>query len=163
MDVRDVPQMQRWLRWLEWLEQWGYLTAGLSFLVVGMMTFVYSWAAFFTTLHSGVLRASLVLTNDLLFVIILLELFRTVVNFLKSHVITLQPFLYVGIIAGTRRILTSGMQLVQLEQMSDVLFERYLWDVGANLVIVFVLVVGLSLFHWMGRYQTDASKSLPVV
>ncbi len=144
MNMLHPPE--RWLKRLEWLEQWGYLTAGLSFLLLGMVTFVYSWVAFFSVLDRGVLAAGLILTHDLLFVIILLELFRTVVNFLKSHVITLEPFLYVGIIAGVRRILTSGTQLIHLEQVDQELFRLYLWDTGANLVIIFVLVVALYFF-----------------
>ena len=144
MNMLQPPE--RWLKQLEWLEQWGYLTAGLSFLLLGMVTFVYSWVTFFSMLDRGVLAAGLILTHDLLFVIILLELFRTVVNFLKSRVITLEPFLYVGIIAGVRRILTSGTQLIHLEQIDRGLFELYLWDTGANLVIIFVLVVALYFF-----------------
>jgi uncharacterized membrane protein (DUF373 family) len=146
---------RRWVRWLELLEEWGYLTAGLSFLLAGMVTFVYAWFAFFAALGSGVLHAVLLLTNDLLFVLILLELFRTVINFLKSRIVTLEPFLYVGIIAGTRRILTSGTQLVHFEQMERELFDRYLWDVGANLIVVFVLVLGLVL---LGRYGTRLDR-----
>ncbi|MEW6325503.1 MAG: phosphate-starvation-inducible PsiE family protein [Nitrospirota bacterium] len=146
MELRQAPEGL--LAWLEWLEQWGYITAGLSFLLLGMLTFAYSWVTFFATLNAGILKAVLILTNDLLFVIILLELFRTVVNFLKSRVITLEPFLYVGIIAGLRRILTSGTQLIHFEQMDQELFERYLWDAGANLIIVFVLVLGIFIFKY---------------
>jgi uncharacterized membrane protein (DUF373 family) len=93
------------------------------------------------------LQAALTLTNDLLFVVILLELFRTVINYLKSHIITLEPFLYVGIIAGIRRILTHGSQLIHFEEIRPEVFELYLWDAGANLAIVFVLVVGLYVFR----------------
>jgi len=78
---------------LEWLEEWGYLTASLSFLLLGMITFVYGWYAFFISFWSGMVEAALHLTNNLLFVVILLELFRTLLNFLKSHTVTLEPFL----------------------------------------------------------------------
>ena len=50
----------------------------------------------------GLLPAGLKLLNDLLLVIILLELFRTVVRFLQTEVLT-EPYLAVGIIAWTRR------------------------------------------------------------
>lgn len=160
LEAGAKQQARHWVRWLEVLEEWGYLTAGLSFLLVGMVTFVYAWVAFFSALDAGVLGALLLLTNDLLFVLILLELFRTVINFLKSHVVKLEPFLYVGIIAGTRRILTSGTQLVQFEKMDQLLFERYLWDVGANLIIVFVLVLGLVLLIRWGGVDAQAPSKL---
>src|SRR5581483_5843517 len=51
------------------------------------------------------------LIHDLLLVIILLELFRTIINFLKTKIITREPFLYICIIASTRRILTRELRL----------------------------------------------------
>jgi len=153
----EIQETKHWLKWLEWLEQWGYLTAGLSFLLLGMLTFAYAWYTFLITLEAGILKAALTLTNDLLFVVILLELFRTVVNYLKSHVITLEPFLYVGIIAGIRRILTHGSQLIHFEQISWDVFKLYLWDAGANLAIVIVLVVGLYVFR-CGSSEAKAGR-----
>ena len=149
MDNRKEDEEKDWIRRLVWLEKWGYLTAGLSFLVLGMVNFLYGWYAFFVTLHAGVFHAALALTNDLLFVLILLELFRTVINFLKSHVITLEPFLYVGIIAGIRRILTGGALMTNLETMSVDAFNRYLWDIGLNVVIVLALVFAVFVYHWV--------------
>lgn len=142
-----------WIHILEILEKWGYLTAGLSFLVVGMVSFAFAWYEFLTTVQDGVLRAALILTNELLFVVILLELFRTVINFLKSRIITLEPFLYVGIIAGTRRILTGGAQLSALETLSQEAFDRYLWDIGLNVIIVLGLILAVFMYSWKGRPQ----------
>ncbi len=51
------------------------------------------------------------LLNDLLLVIILLELFRTVIRFLQTEVLDLEPYLAVGIIACTRRVLTASAEL----------------------------------------------------
>jgi uncharacterized membrane protein (DUF373 family) len=131
------------IRLMEWLERWGYITAGLSFLVLGMVVFAYGWYVFYIKLDSGVLSASLLLLNDLLLVIILLELFRTVLNYLKTHTVTLEPFLYVGIVAAIRKILTTGAQETVLGTASDAQFERYLWDVGLNGLLVVALVVAL--------------------
>jgi len=153
MDDRKGDGAHEWIHTLEWLEKWGYLTAGLSFLLLGMVVFAYGWYAFLVHFQSGVLHAALVLTNDLLFVVILLELFRTVINFLKSRVVTLEPFLYVGIIAGTRRILTGGAHVTNLETVSDLAFNRYLWDIGLNVLIVLGLVLAIFMYNWKGRPQ----------
>lgn len=136
-----------WMWGLLFLEKWGYVTVGLSFLVVGMVSFANAWYAFWVTVQSGVLKSAVVLTNDLLFVLILLELFRTVINFLRSQVITLEPFLYIGVIAGMRRILTSGSDLTDMHLVSTEVFQRYLWDVGLNVVIVIVLVLAIFLYR----------------
>jgi uncharacterized membrane protein (DUF373 family) len=78
-----------------------------------------------------------------LLVIILLELFRTIINFLKTKIITLEPCLYICIIASTRRILTTGAQIANLEDLTDQLFHRYLLDVGTNVLVILALVIAL--------------------
>jgi len=153
MDDRKADDVHDWIHTLERLEKWGYLTAGLSFLLLGMIGFAYGWYFFLITFQSGVLRAALILTYDLLFVVILLELFRTVINFLKSRVITLEPFLYVGIIAGTRRILMGSAHVPNLETVTDPAFNRYLLDIGMNVLIVLGLVLAVFMYNWKGRPQ----------
>lgn len=145
MDNQTERPFRFSIQLMESLERWGYITAGLSFLFLGMVVFVYGWYVFYETLSDGVLRASLILMVDLLLVIILLELFRTVLNFLKTHTITLEPFLYVGIVAAIRRILTTGAQEAVL-QSSDQQFNRYLWDVGLNGLLIIVLVLALFVY-----------------
>jgi uncharacterized membrane protein (DUF373 family) len=128
---------------MEALDGWGYITAGISFLALGMVVFVHAWYVFAITVGSKVVPAVLGLLHDLLLVIILLELFRTIINFLKTKTITLEPFLYICIIASTRRILTTGAQIANLEYLTDQLFHRYLLDVGANVLVIVALVIAL--------------------
>lgn len=129
---------------METVDGWGYVSAGVSFLALGMVVFVHAWYTFAITVGVRVLPAVLALVHDLLLVIILLELFRTIINFLKTKVITLEPFLYICIIASTRRILTTGAQIAYIEELTDLVFQRYLLDLGAN-VFVIVLLVGAVL------------------
>ena len=89
---------------METLDGLGYITTGFSFLLIGMVVFADSWYVFFLSVGSTTVPAVLALVHDLLLVIILLELFRTIINFLKTKVITLEPFLYICVIASTRRI-----------------------------------------------------------
>ncbi len=154
MAERTDKPMKAVVSWMKWLEQWGYMTAGFSFLVLGMLVFGYSWVAFGTTVKAAFLPAALTLVNDLLLVIILLELFRTIIRFLQTDVITLEPFLNIGIIASVRRILTSGAELAHLTEVPEELFQRYLWDIGLNVVVVVVLTLASYLVH---RSQADAT------
>ncbi len=130
---------------LEALDGWGYLTTGFSFLVIGMVVFLHAWYLFATTVMANAVPAVLALVHDLLLVIILLELFRTIINFLKTKVITLEPFLYICIIASTRRILTTGAQIAYMEELTDLVFNRYLLDLGANVLVIVALVVAVFL------------------
>ncbi len=143
--MRDkTDTMKEWLSRMEWLDRWGYITAGLSLLFLGMLIFAQSWVTFaLTATKTGLLPAGLRLLNDLLLVIILLELFRTVVRFLQTEVLALEPYLAVGIIACTRRILTGSAELSHLPQVTSELFNRYLWDVGVNVAVIMVLIIAV--------------------
>lgn len=139
------PRQNLWIRWMETLDGLGYITAGFSFLLLGMVVFAHAWYAFFTKIAAGVLPAALSLIHDLLLVVILLELFRTIINFLKTHVITLEPFLYICIIASTRRILTTGAETAYSENLTTEVFHRYLLDVSVNVLVIVALVVAVFL------------------
>ena len=130
---------------LETLDGWGYVTAGFSFLALGMVVFINAWYMFVTTVSGRVLSAVLALIHDLLLVIIVLELSRTIINFLKTKIITLEPFLYICIIASTRRILTIGAQIAYTEDVTDPVFHRYLLDLGANVLVIVALVLAVYM------------------
>ena len=150
--MENGPRQNLWIRWMETLDGLGYITAGFSFLVLGMVVFAHSWYTFVTRVTAGVLPAALSLIHDLLLVVILLELFRTIINFLKTHVITLEPFLYICIIASTRRILTTGAETAYSEDLTTEVFHRYLLDVSVNVLVIVALVFAV----FMARKVTKA-------
>lgn len=78
---------------METLDGLGYITTGFSFLLIAMVVFAHSWYVFILSVRSQAVPSVLALVHDLLLVIILLELFRTIINFLKTKVITLEPCL----------------------------------------------------------------------
>ena len=144
--------MRRWCGYMEWLDRLGYATAGFSLLILGMLIFLHAWYLFLVVLFTkpgevALLPAGLKLLNDVLLVIILLELFRTVVRFLQTEVLTLEPYLAVGIIACTRRILTASAELSHQLKMTDMQFYQYLMDVGLNVIVILVLIVAVYLIR----------------
>jgi len=154
-----TEQMKKWLDRMEYLDRWGYITAGLSLLILGMLVFAHSWFKFVTTAvaKGALLPAGLQLLNDLLLVIIVLELFRTVVRFLQTEILTIEPYLAVGIIACTRRILTASAELSHLPAISDIEFNRYIWDVGLNVAVILVLIIAVFIVSCQKRGQTPAA------
>jgi uncharacterized membrane protein (DUF373 family) len=137
--------VKQWVRWMQYLDRWGYITACLSFLLVGMLVFGYSWVAYVQSVNEAFLPATITLLNDLLFVIILLELFRTVLGFLQSDRIRLEPFLHVGIIASVRRILTAGAEFSHQDTVPEEIFHHYLLDMSLHVIVILVLMVALYL------------------
>jgi uncharacterized membrane protein (DUF373 family) len=146
--IHRMEVMKRWCSYMEWLDRLGYATAGLSLLVLGMLIFAHAWYTFAMKAGLiGLLPAGLKLLNDLLLVIILLELFRTVVRFLQTEVLTLEPYLAVGIIACTRRVLTASAELSHLPAITETQFYQYLMDVGLNVTVIMVLTLGVFLIR----------------
>jgi uncharacterized membrane protein (DUF373 family) len=151
-----VTTRQSSIELMERLETYGYVSVGVSFLVLGMAVFAYGWFDFIQSVRGHVPRAVLVLLNDLLLVVILLELFHTIVNFLRTREISLEPFLHVGIIAAVRKILTVGAEMVLVETVDHERFNQYLFDVGVHGLVVLALVAGLY-FYRASRRQLPAS------
>ncbi len=147
--MRDRAEtMKQLLSWMGWLDRWGYITAGFSLLILGMLIFAQSWYTFVTAAtHTGLVPAGLRLLNDLLLVIILLELSRTVARFLQTEILALEPYLAVGIIACTRRILTASAELSHLPQITSELFNRYIFDVALNVAVIMVLIIAVFVLR----------------
>ena len=88
--------------------------------------------------------------NDVLLALIVMELMWPIVRFLKRKPFSLNPFLYIGIISATRRILmieaehsmlsTLGGHAEQWQELWPVLAE-----VGTNVAIILVLAIALRL------------------
>lgn len=149
---------------LEALDGVGYVTTGMSFLAVSIVLFVRAWYVFVIAVGSDAVLAVLGLVHDLLLVIILLELFRTTINFLKTKVVTLEPFLYICVIASTRRILTTGAQISYMDELTDVVFNRYLMDLGANVLVVMGLIIAVYLSRRASLpAMNERTETTPVV
>lgn len=132
---------------MEKFDKFIYLMTGISFLIIGVGAFFYSWFIFASEIQKGFLHSILKLINDLLLVMIIMEILRTVINYLKSQDILLEPFLYIGIIAATRKMLTAGAEISFTEINNDQTFYRYLLDLGVNALVVVALGIALYLIR----------------
>ena len=160
-DRKEV--MKRWCGVMEWLDRLGYLTAGFSLLVLGMLIFAHAWYVFITKAGTiGLLPSGLKLLNDILLVIILLELFGRSSGFCRPRC-WLEPYLAVGIIACTRRVLTASAELSHQLNMTETQFYQYLMDVGLNVTVIMVLVVGVFLVRIRSIVSGVAASSLGVL
>jgi uncharacterized membrane protein (DUF373 family) len=139
--------------WLARAGQMAYIAVGISFLIVAILTLVFAWINFLSGLGKGnVLPAVVSLINDILLILIILEVLETILSYLQNHIILLEPFLYIGIIAAIRRILASGAYLSILEgSVNKDLFYAYLWDIGMNTMVIVALVFSVYLFSRRGK------------
>jgi len=83
--------------------------------------------------------------NGVLFVVIVLELLRTVLAHFHDSTFHLKPFLIIGIISVVRHILTVGAELSLQNDEGGDLFHRSDIELAVNALVVVALVVALVL------------------
>ena len=95
-----------------------YAIVGVCFFLGGFVALGYSfWNFAYQLLETSPINppvmvgAIVQLISDLLLVVIIMEVLGTVIHYLKSHVTSLRPFLFIGIISATRGILLIGAKL----------------------------------------------------
>ncbi len=97
------------------------------------------------------------LVNGVLFVVIVLEIYQTVVAHLKGGGFQLRPFLVIGIISAVRHILLIGAQSLSTEK--DLAFTHTQVELGVNAAVALGLVVALVLLHRSGVAPTNGEEA----
>jgi uncharacterized membrane protein (DUF373 family) len=88
--------------------------------------------------------------NDLLFVVIVLELLRTVIAHLAEGGFQAKSFLVVGIIAAVRHIVDVGARLTLLSSQAGPAFYRSQVELAVGAGVVLALALGLLLISKSG-------------
>lgn len=93
--------------------------------------------------------------NGVLFVIILMEILRTVMAHFTHGTFQLMPFIAIGIISAVRHILTVGSALTLGTALEDEAFDRLLLELGVNTGVALGLVVALVLLRRTREHVGD--------
>lgn len=151
----EAPRDMLPFLWAEDLFQ--YLVA-LSLIAVAGAVLVHMVADLFTA-HRTFAESIPNVVNSVLFVVIVLELFGTVISHFRSGGFQLRPFLIIGIISGVRHILTVGAQSIfggNTEQTTNNRdFTHSMIEFGVNVGIVLGLVIALAV---VSRYHADETR-----
>jgi len=100
--------------------------------------------------------------NSILFVIIVMEILRTVVAHFDDAGLQLKPFLIIGIISAVRHILTVGAQASLGAAESEHAAEDFTHaqvELGVNAAVVIALVLGLVLVWRSERVSPDSPET----
>jgi uncharacterized membrane protein (DUF373 family) len=100
---------------------------------------------------SGMLQA----VNDILFVVIILEIARTVIARFSSGFYQLSRFLIIGVIASVRHILSVGSSLTLSTGKTAEVFDRSIIELIVNGGIVIALVIAILITR-----QAESAKGL---
>jgi uncharacterized membrane protein (DUF373 family) len=126
-----------------------YAMVGVVFFVAALGMLGYSVIAFPANLRdTGFGLAIVKLVNDLLLVMIIMEVLRTVLSYLQERGSSLQPFLFIAAISATRRILAIGAQMsVAGENITPEKFQKAMLDLGANAGAILAIAAALYLLR----------------
>ena len=127
----------------ELMEEIFHVVLGVFLFGIAVAALVFSVVRVFTTdpfFPSGMIQA----INDILFIIIILEILRTVIARYTDGVFQLQNFLIIGIIAAVRHILTVGAYMTLSEKTQED-FDRAVIELAISSAIVVALVLAIFL------------------
>jgi uncharacterized membrane protein (DUF373 family) len=148
---------QRVIPLLEGADALIYSLVGLVFFGAAAGMLGYSVVAFPGNLANpdmGFPLAIITLINDLLLVMIIMEVLRTVLSYLAERGGSLRPFLFIAAISATRRILAIGAQMsVAGETTGGDRFRQSMIDLGVNAGVI--LAISIALFLLTRRAEAD--------
>jgi uncharacterized membrane protein (DUF373 family) len=130
----------------------GLLLAGcaVTLLVAGVSDFVSS-------LGAGTLVSRIVdMLDRILLVLLVVEILYTVQVSFREHVLVPEPFLIIGLIAATRRILVLTAEFPQLLEKGEASFRNGMIELGVLGFLVVALVASLVLLQ---RKKAVAERS----
>ena len=130
---------------------------GLCLLVIAVVALYFSVVRAFETtpfFPTGMIQA----INDILFIIIILEILRTVVARYTDGVFQLQNFLIIGVIAAVRHILTVGASMTLASGKSQSEFDRAVVELGVSAGIVVALVFAIFLSKASSTFPSKPAK-----
>jgi uncharacterized membrane protein (DUF373 family) len=159
-------------------EELVYVIVAVLLLIASAVTCGYAAFSAVQQFRSGnALEGIFSLVNDLLLVLIIMEVLRTVARFIRKRELNVDvedvvPFLVIGAISAARRILAIGASLSlneakHSEQGSNVdltagwdRFSQAMIELGVNAGLILVIAVAVLIIHryTLGRQGTAESR-----
>lgn len=132
------------VKYVDLVEDVFHAVLAVALFGIGLFAFFYTVKRLFETapfFPNGMIQG----VNDILFIVIILEILRTVISRFTDGVYQLDKFLIIGVIAAVRHILTVGASVTLESGKSDTAFERAMYEMGLNALIVVALVFAIFL------------------
>lgn len=156
-DSREQHQVLLPGRWVERVEEVFHIVLGVCLLGIAIVALFFSVVRAFETVPffpTGMIQA----INDILFIIIILEILRTVVARYTDGVFQLQNFLIIGVIAAVRHILTVGASMTLASGKTQIEFDRSVVELGVSAGIVVALVFAIFLSRASNNFPSKTPK-----
>ena len=128
----------------DWVEDAIYISLGLLLAGIAAALLISEFIFFTQYIFGGILSENIVaLLDRILLIIIFAEVLYTVQVSFRQHVLQPGPFLVVGLIAVTRRILVLTAELPKMIKENGAVFQNAMIELGLLTVLIVALVVSI--------------------
>jgi hypothetical protein len=125
-----------------------YVGLGVLLAASALALLLAGGLLFWEGLHAGTLSRDMVAQLDrILLILMIVEILYTVQVSFREHVLTAEPFLIVGLIAATRRILILTAEFAEMLKLGEIAFRNAMIEMGVLTVMILALVVSLFLLR----------------
>jgi hypothetical protein len=125
-----------------------YIGLGLLLAASAVVLLASGALSFWRSLLGGTLVKDIVpLLDHILLILMIVEILSTVQVSFREHVLTAEPFLIVGLIAGIRHILVLTAEFSQLLELGETAFRNAMIEMGLLTLLVVALVVSLFMLR----------------
>src|SRR5713101_548800 len=141
---------------LEGVDAVVYSLVALVFLIAAFGMLGYSVVVFPENVAINSFPLAIIaLINDLLLVMIIMEVLRTVISYLAERGGSLRPFLLIAAISATRRILAIGASMsIAGDKLTPDRFQQAMVDLSVNAGAILAIAIALYL---LGRREVTES------
>ncbi len=131
-----------------YVEDFVYLSLAVLLSACAGLSLVHGTIEFWDLVRGGSLLNIVSVLDRLLLVLMIIELLYTVKVSFREHALTPEPFLIVGLIAATRRVLVLTAQLaVLIEKPDEVVFRNAMFELALLTVMIVALVASLLMLR----------------
>jgi uncharacterized membrane protein (DUF373 family) len=156
----DSSAANRGERLLDFGDRAIYIVVAVLFLLAALGMAIYAVVTLVSHAGEGFPAQLTEFINDLLLVLIILEVLSTVRSYLSTGHTSVQPFLFIGIISATRRILAIGVE-TSLGPSTDSAFRRQTVELAVNAGVVLALALAIFLLSRRSGAEPVPSSGQP--
>jgi uncharacterized membrane protein (DUF373 family) len=144
--------------WFDLAEDSIYVGLGLLLIAIAITLLITEVVYFGRYVSTGTLADNVVFLLDrILLIIIFVEVLYTVQVSFRQHILRPEPFLVVGLIAVTRRILVLTAEMSKLAKETQEGFYNAMIELGLLTILIIALVVCLRMLRQQDRSSEKES------
>jgi uncharacterized membrane protein (DUF373 family) len=146
---RNAADLRQWLgHWFDLAEDTLYVGLGLLLVAIAFTLLITEIVYFAQYLSTWTLGENVVFLLDrILLIIIFVEVLYTVQVSFRQHILRPEPFLVVGLIAVTRRVLVLTAEMSKLAKEIQTGFYNAMIELGLLTLLVVALVLCLRMLR----------------